>query len=273
MTSGNEGNPSEQPAATPTGQAAQTIALDEDVLRANHVVVKYPNGFCAVNDISFRIPSASIIGVVGESGSGKTSLALAVTGLIPSHSGELMFLGKDLLKTSRDEIRRVRADVQLVFQNPHASLELRKIRPDRTAWIDDEALMERVHLDPILLSRYPHQLSGGQAQRVCIARALLFRPRLIVADEPSSGLDVSVQALILQLLLELRDQEKLSILFISHDLSVVRRMCSYTYVMRGGEVVEEGETERLFDHPEHDYTKQLLAAVPGRERHTEVDHG
>ena len=259
-------------------------ASSSDLLKAEHVVVEYRDGFRAVDDISFVVPKASVIGVVGESGSGKTSLAMAVTGLIPSKSGTLEFLGRNLLSESREQIRKLRADVQLVFQNPHGSLdprqkvragfrELRRIRPDRTKWIDDDELMRKVHLDPDLLDRYPHQLSGGQAQRVCIARALIFRPQLIVADEPTSGLDVSVQALILQLLTELRDEQQLSILFISHDLSVVRRLCTYMYVMKNGVVVEQGSIEKVFRKPESDYTRQLLDAVPGRERVAEVERG
>jgi ABC-type glutathione transport system ATPase component len=258
------------------GSQIGRVASNNAVLVANDVSVSY-RGTRAVNKISFVVPAASVVGVVGESGSGKTSLALATTGLLPVEASEILFLGKSILGLDKEELRNIRGDVQIIFQNPHASLdprqkvvagfkELRKIFPERTHWITDEDLMDRVHLDRALLHSYPHQLSGGQAQRVCIARALIYRPRLLIADEPTSGLDVSVQALILELLLELREKEQLSILFISHDLSVVRRVCSYVYVMRHGELVEEGPVSDVLENPKEEYTKKLLASVPGRSR-------
>ena len=258
------------------GSQIGRVASNNAVLVAKNVSVSY-RGTRAVNKISFVVPAASVVGVVGESGSGKTSLALATTGLLPVEASEILFLGKSILGLDKEELRNIRGDVQIIFQNPHASLdprqkvvagfkELRKIFPERTHWITDEDLMDRVHLDRALLHSYPHQLSGGQAQRVCIARALIYRPRLLIADEPTSGLDVSVQALILELLLELREKEQLSILFISHDLSVVRRVCSYVYVMRHGELVEEGPVSDVLENPKEEYTKKLLASVPGRSR-------
>ena len=209
------------------GSQIGRVASNNAVLVAKNVSVSY-RGTRAVNKISFVVPAASVVGVVGESGSGKTSLALATTGLLPVEASEILFLGKSILGLDKEELRNIRGDVQIIFQNPHASLdprqkvvagfkELRKIFPERTHWITDEDLMDRVHLDRALLHSYPHQLSGGQAQRVCIARALIYRPRLLIADEPTSGLDVSVQALILDLLLDLREKEQLSILFTSHD--------------------------------------------------------
>jgi len=258
------------------GSQIGRVASNNAVLVAKNVSVSY-RGTRAVNKISFVVPAASVVGVVGESGSGKTSLALATTGLLPVEASEILFLGKSILGLDKKELRNIRGDVQIIFQNPHASLdprqkvvagfkELRKIFPERTHWITNEDLMDRVHLDRALLHSYPHQLSGGQAQRVCIARALIYRPRLLIADEPTSGLDVSVQALILELLLELREKEQLSILFISHDLSVVRRVCSYVYVMRHGELVEEGPVSDVLENPKEEYTKKLLASVPGRSR-------
>lgn len=232
-----------------------------------------------VDDVSLRVRSGEIVGVVGESGSGKTTLAMAIAGLAPhvgaSVSGELDVVGCDPYTADRARMRRMRADVQVVFQNPHASLdprqsvragfaELRGLQPERTAWTTDEQLMERVRLDPSLLDRYPHQLSGGQAQRVCIARALLFRPRLLIADEPTSGLDVSVQARVLELLLDVRERDGIAMLFISHDLSVVRLLCDRVHVMRGGRVVESGATAQVLSAPEDEYTRTLLAASPGR---------
>ena len=232
-----------------------------------------------VDQVSIEVRTGEIVGVVGESGSGKTTLAMAIAGLGPhvgaSVSGELDVVGCDPYTADRARMRQMRADVQVVFQNPHASLdprqsvragfgELRGLQPERTSWTTDEQLMERVRLAPELLDRYPHQLSGGQAQRVCIARALLFRPRLLIADEPTSGLDVSVQASVLQLLLDVRERDGIAMLFISHDLSVVRLLCDRVHVMRGGRVVESGETSRVLSAPEDDYTRKLLAASPGR---------
>jgi ABC-type glutathione transport system ATPase component len=258
-----------------------TVPTGTYVARTSAVTVRYRgnDGTPAVRAASIGVRVGEIVGVVGESGSGKTSLAMALAGL--SHhtggrvEGEIDVLGSDIASAGRAELRRLRAEVQVVFQSPHASLdprqsvrrglrELRAIQRERTNWITDEELMDRVHLAPELLARYPHQLSGGQAQRVCIARALLVRPSVLIADEPTSGLDVSVQARVLSLLGELRDRDGVSILFISHDLNVVRMLCDRVYVMRSGEVVETGDTHRVLTDPHADYTKALLAASPGR---------
>ncbi len=231
--------------------------------------------FAAVKNVSMHIDTAEIVGVVGESGSGKTSLAMALTALGTHTSGTVRLLGTDLTSLSPRAMRALRPEVQVIFQDPHGSLdprqrvrsglaELRRLQPERTAWVDDADLLARVKLAPELLDRFPHQLSGGQAQRVCIARALLMRPRVLVADEPTSGLDVSVQAEVLRLLLDLRDSTSVAIMFISHDLSVVRRICDRVYVMLRGEVVEDGRTVDVFDDPQHPYTRKLLDAVPGR---------
>lgn len=229
----------------------------------------------AVDGVSVHLDAGEIVSVVGESGSGKTTLAMALTALGAHTSGTISLLGHDLQSLGPRALRELRPEVQVVFQDPHGSLdprqsvragfrELRRLQPERTAWTDDAGLLERVRLSPDLLGRYPHQLSGGQAQRVCIARALLLQPRLIVADEPTSGLDVSVQAEVLRLLLDLRDTTGVTILFISHDLSVVRRISDRVYVMLHGKVVEEGATAAVLDAPQHEYTRRLIAAVPGR---------
>jgi peptide/nickel transport system permease protein len=184
-------------------------------------------------------------------------------------------LGIDLSTLGPRELRRRRSDMQVVFQDPVASLdprqsvkaglaEVRALHPERSSWISDEDLMQRVRLTPALLSRFPHQLSGGEAQRVCIARALLVKPRLLVADEPTSALDVSVQADVLRLLLDLRDTTGIAILLISHDLGVIRLLCDRVYVMYEGRVVEEGVVEGILEGPRHPYTQRLVAAVPGR---------
>ncbi|MGI5242238.1 ABC transporter ATP-binding protein [Dactylosporangium sp. CA-139066] len=225
----------------------------------------------ACDEVSLSIAQGEIVGVVGESGSGKTSLAMAVAGLGRITSGTATVSG---VQIGRRLPRESRAEIQVVFQDPHGSLdprqtvqrglkELRRIHPRRTSWIGDEELLAKVGLDPLLLGRLPHQMSGGQAQRISIARALLLRPSLLLADEPTSALDVSVQAQILRLLLSLREEEGLTILFISHDLAVVRAICDRVHVMLRGKVVEEGVTSEVFDRPQHEYTKRLLAAIPG----------
>ncbi|MFT4008959.1 MAG: ATP-binding cassette domain-containing protein [Nocardioidaceae bacterium] len=252
---------------------------DQPVLVVEHLVVEHRNRvtgevFRAVDDVSLEIGSGQSVGVVGESGSGKTTLAMAATGLGPRGEGEIRLLGRSLAALSGEQLRRLRPDVQVVFQDPHGSLdprqsvrsglrELRSLQPERTAWIDDAELLRRVRLSADLLERYPHQLSGGQAQRVCIARALLMRPCIIVADEPTSGLDVSVQADVLKLLEETRAATDSALLMISHDLAVVRSLCRLVHVMFRGKVVEAGDCETVFKDPQDPYTRELLEAMPG----------
>lgn len=252
---------------------------DGPVLEIEDLVVQHRRErsrelFTAVDHVSLSIAPGESVGVVGESGSGKTTLAMAATALGTPGTGTIRLLGRDLRALKHRELRALRPEVQVVFQDPHGSLdprqsvrsgfkELRALQPKRTDWIDDEALLGRVRLAPDLLDRYPHQLSGGQAQRVCIARALMMRPRLIVADEPTSGLDVSVQADVLELLREARRTTGASMLFISHDLAVVRGICQRVVVMYRGAVVEQGEVEDVFARPQHEYTRKLLAAMPG----------
>ncbi len=257
-------------------------AQEPPVVEVDGLTVRFRTGararrphHTAVDGVSLRVGGGEIVGVVGESGSGKTTLGMAVAGLGPRTSGEIRVLGRDLAALRPAELRNLRPEVQVIFQDPHGSLdprqsvrsglrELRGLQPERTSWIGDEELMAQVRLAPDLLGRMPHQLSGGQAQRVCIARALLMRPRLLVADEPTSGLDVSVQAEVLGLLLRLRETTGVSVLFVSHDLSVVRRICDRVYVMLRGRVVEEGTAARVLEEPVHEYTRRLVAAVPGR---------
>ncbi|MDG6106260.1 ABC transporter ATP-binding protein [Dactylosporangium aurantiacum] len=249
------------------------------VLEVDNLVVEHRNRrtgevFRAVDHVSLRISAGESVAVVGESGSGKTTLAMAATGLGTRGDGDIRLLGHSLSAVGRKQLRRLRPEAQVVFQDPHGSLdprqsvrsglrELRSLQPERTAWIEDAELLERVRLEPSILDRYPHQLSGGQAQRVCIARALLMRPRLIVADEPTSGLDVSVQADVLALLKQIRANTGAALLMISHDLAVVRSLCDVVHVMYHGRVVESGPCETVFARPEHDYTRELLAAMPG----------
>jgi len=228
----------------------------------------------AVDEVSLTVHAGEIVGLVGESGSGKSSIALAVCALQVPTSGSVIVAGHDLTRLRGRALRRARADVQMVFQDPVGALdprqtvgkglnELRKLHPERTAGVTDDELLCDVGLDAAILGRLPHQLSGGQAQRVSLARALMLQPVLLVADEPTSALDVSVQAQILKLLDDLRRSRGLGILFISHDLAVVRQVCDSAHVMRHGKLVESGEPSILFSEATHPYTRQLIASVPG----------
>ena len=265
-----------------SGGSGRPLGTPEDsipVLVVDDLVVEHRNRttgevFRAVDGVSLRINAGESVAVVGESGSGKTTLAMAATGLGAGGSGDVQLLGHSLAGIGRRQLRKLRPEVQVVFQDPHGSLdprqsvrsglrELRGLQRERTSWIDDDGLLERVRLTPDMLDRYPHQLSGGQAQRVCIARALLMRPRLIVADEPTSGLDVSVQADVLTLLRETQATTGAALLMISHDLAVVRSVCDSVHVMFRGKVVETGPCESVFKNPKNEYTRELLEAMPG----------
>lgn len=257
------------------------LTEDSDVpaLQVSDLRVVHPRmwsrkgGFVAVDGVTVVVKTGEIVGLVGESGSGKTTVAMAAAGLGRITSGSISVSGA--LANPRSWRRRdFRAQVQVVFQDPHGSLdprqtvragfrELRRLHPKRTAWIGDEDLLAKVQLAPDLLERLPNEISGGQAQRISIARALLMRPSVLVADEPTSALDVSVQAQIIELLHALRRDEGLAILFISHDLSVVRHLCQRVYVMRSGVVVEQGDTEAVAVSPRHEYTRRLIDALPG----------
>jgi oligopeptide/dipeptide ABC transporter ATP-binding protein len=233
-------------------------------------------GITAVRSVSLDIEPGRIHALVGESGSGKTSLARAVLRLLPVESGELLFHGQDLLLMNGRQLRRARRGIQAVFQDPQASLSPRRsvlqtlrepldhFRLGRPAERDDRAMaaLEAVGLDTSLRHRYPHQLSGGQRQRVALARALVSDPELIVADEPLSSLDVSVQAHIIDLIRELKQTRGVAFLFVSHDLAVVRSLADSVSVMYLGELVETAPAAGLFARPAHPYTRALLASVP-----------
>jgi ABC-type glutathione transport system ATPase component len=230
----------------------------------------------AVRGVSIVVAPGELVGIVGESGSGKSSIALAVAGIGRVTSGAIRILGVDRTRPKGGRAGRIaRADVQMVFQDPYSSLdprqkiqsglaELRHLHPARTDWISDEELLRSVGLQDHLLQRYPHQLSGGQCQRISVARALLLKPFVLVADEPTSSLDVSVQAQILNLVLDLQATRGFGVLFISHDLGVVRQVCERVYVLQGGVVVESGATETVFGSPSKPYTQRLIASIPGR---------
>jgi oligopeptide transport system ATP-binding protein len=230
----------------------------------------------AVDDVSFSIDKGETFGLVGESGSGKTTTGRCILRLIEPTKGEVLFDGRDVLRLSRGDLRRARRDMQIVFQDPYSSLNPR-MRVDE---IVEEPLVihklgskverrERVNqlfalvgLNSDHLRRYPHEFSGGQRQRIGLARALALNPSLIIADEPVSALDVSVQAQVVNLLMELQQRLKLTYLFIAHDLRLVEHICSRVAVMYLGRIVEMGETAKLFASPQHPYTRALLSAIP-----------
>lgn len=228
----------------------------------------------AVNDATMSVRSGETIGVVGESGSGKTTMALAIMRLIASE-GDITFMGRDVRSWSTRQLRSLRKDMQIVFQDPFGSLSPRmtcaqiiseglnihNVDPERDQRDLVREVMEEVGLDPETMDRYPHEFSGGQRQRIAIARAMVLRPKLLVLDEPTSALDMTVQVQIVDLLRALQKKYGLAYIFISHDLRVVRAMSHHVMVMKRGDVVEAGAVEQIFDAPRHDYTRQLLAAA------------
>jgi ABC-type oligopeptide transport system ATPase subunit len=227
--------------------------------------------------VSFEIAAGSTIGIVGESGSGKSTLGRALVRLHQPTGGAVTFDGRDITHLPQQALRPLRRDLQVIFQDPMSSLNPRKTieaiiaapllfhhvaANARAAQALTRATLDAVGLPQSFAQRYPHELSGGQRQRVSIARAIALKPRFVLADEIVSGLDVSTQAQILDLLARLKSELKLTLAFISHDLSVVRRLCDRVIVMKGGVIVEDRETAALFAAPEHPYTRQLLAAIP-----------
>ncbi|MEP5728983.1 MAG: ABC transporter ATP-binding protein [Sulfitobacter sp.] len=228
----------------------------------------------AVNDATLSVRAGETLGIVGESGSGKTTLALAIMRLIASDGG-ITFMDQDVRSWSTRELRRLRKDMQIVFQDPFGSLSPRmtcfqiiseglnihNVDPSRDQRELVQDVMVEVGLDPITMDRYPHEFSGGQRQRIAIARAMVLRPRLLVLDEPTSALDMTVQVQIVELLRDLQVKYGLAYLFISHDLKVVRAMSHKVMVMKRGDVVEYGTTEDLYERPQSDYTRTLLQAT------------
>jgi peptide/nickel transport system ATP-binding protein len=231
----------------------------------------------AVRDVTLSLPKGGTLGVVGESGSGKSTLARCITRLVQADGGSIRLDGVNLLQLSKREARQAARRVQMVFQDPYGSLNPRRRAGELvaqgpmihgmsrdSAMAKARELFSLVGLDPAAIERFPHEFSGGQRQRIGLARALAMEPEVLVADEPVSALDVSVQAQVLKLLADLRVRLGLSIVFITHDLRVAAQVCDLVAVMKDGEVVEHGPIAQVFEAPRHAYTKALLASVPGR---------
>jgi ABC-type oligopeptide transport system ATPase subunit len=255
------------------------------LLDVSHLVKQFTRGkglfrrgttLTAVGDVSFSIEEGETFGLVGESGSGKTTTGRCILRLVEPTSGEIRFRGENVLALSRPRLRELRRHMQIVFQDPYSSLNprmrARQIveeplvihhlgdKPARRQRVAE--LFQLVGLDPTHLERHPHEFSGGQRQRIGLARALALNPSFLVLDEPVSALDVSVQAQVINLLIELQERLKLTYLFIAHDLRLVEYICGRVAVMYLGKIVEMGPTRALFEAPQHPYTRALLSAIP-----------
>ena len=273
---------------------AYKVSVDsEALLNVSHLNTKYPirkaslftgakEYLHVVKDISLTINKGEILGLVGESGSGKSSFGKTIMRLVDSESGKVLLGDTEILGLTGDELKKSRRDYQMIFQDPYASLNPRMTILDTLSEallthniVSSEGVYARVAelivsvgLDERSLRKYPHEFSGGQRQRIAIARAIAVEPQLIVADEAVSALDVTIKAQVLELLLNLTKKYNLTMLFISHDLSVVRYVCDRVAVMQFGEILEVGETESLFANPQHEYTQRLLKAIPTIPEHT-----
>ena len=256
--------------------------MDLDILVKGEKLRKYfdvgsKSKLHAVDDVDIEIPRGTTLGVVGESGCGKSTLARVTLGLIPKTSGTLYFDGKDISHLSRKEQAEYRRQMQIIFQDPYSSLDPRmsvfelisepldvnkvfKHKDEKQDYV--MGLMKQVGLAERFVNAYPHEMDGGRRQRVCVARALALNPKFIVCDEPVSALDVSIQAQILNLLMDLQDERGLTYMFITHDMSVVKHISNEIMVMYLGQCVERASSSELFKNPLHPYTKALLSAVP-----------
>lgn len=247
-------------------------------LKGVQIVYPGPPSHLAVSDIDLVVPHGSTVGLVGESGSGKSSLARCVMGLVRATEGSVLLDGTDVTNPRGRALEVLRSQVQMVFQDPRSSLNPRidvgtsveeavrvaakGPRTDGHRPPTTPELFDMVGLDPALAGRFPHQLSGGQLQRIAIARALARRPQLLLLDEVTASLDVSAQAVVLNLLRRIQREQGIAMLYISHDLSVIRYVSDHLYILQRGEMVEQGDCEQIFSAAQHPYTQALLAAVP-----------
>ncbi|TCS41762.1 murein tripeptide/oligopeptide ABC transporter ATP binding protein OppF [Reinekea marinisedimentorum] len=248
-----------------------------DVYPPNAMPWTKPAKLKAVNGVSFDLYAGETLGIVGESGCGKSTLARAVIKMVPAEAGKVMWLGKDLISANKKEMQNARRDLQMIFQDPLASLNPRMTigdiiaEPLKTHYPQMPAterkqkvkeMLVKVGLLPNQINRYPHEFSGGQCQRIGIARALILNPKLIICDEPVSALDVSIQAQIVNLLMDLQEEMGLSLIFIAHDLSIVQHISTRVMVLYLGNVCEITTSDQLYSTPRHPYTQALISAVP-----------
>jgi microcin C transport system ATP-binding protein len=272
-----EAEPKGEPPATDT---TRPVVVETDNLKVwfpikRGLLQKTVDYVKAVDGLSMKLRAGETLGVVGESGSGKTTLGLAILRLLSSE-GPIAYVGKRIDALNNKQMRPLRKEMQIVFQDPYGSLSPRLTVEQiieeglliQNPELDEDSRRERVAtalrevgLDPATRDRYPHEFSGGQRQRIAVARAMVLKPKFVMLDEPTSALDMSVQAQIVDLLRDLQRKRDLAYLFISHDLKVVRALCNYVIVMKNGKVVEEGPARDIFSHPQDDYTKALLAAA------------
>ncbi|MEP4486743.1 MAG: ABC transporter ATP-binding protein [Halioglobus sp.] len=270
-------------AAIPSDSKTPMAETPESLIQVRNLCTWFSQGsnqpvVKAVNDVSFDIRRGEVLGLVGESGSGKSTIGRSLLRLVPVTSGEVSFDGTDVTALQGNALKDMRRRMQMIFQDPFASLNprmtvfdtlaepllLHGIENRKTVSAGVLKLMDDVGLARAFVRKYPHEFSGGQRQRIAIGRALATRPEFIVADEPVSALDVTIQAQILDLMQELGREYGLTMLFVSHDLAVVRHLADRILVLYKGELVEEGTCEQLFEHPQQEYTRSLLSAIPGR---------
>ncbi|MDE2183356.1 MAG: ABC transporter ATP-binding protein [Alphaproteobacteria bacterium] len=273
-----ENNEGVQTCAAPAADAPNILEVSDLAVHFPvHIGPTATKALRAVDSVSFTLRQGETLGVVGESGSGKSTLARAILQLLPKTGGTVVWMGNHLDAHKRDDLRRLRRDLQIVFQDPLASLDPRRTigqsiaeplqslmpmltRDEVSARV--RAIMTKVGLDPAWINRYPHEFSGGQNQRVGVARAMIIEPKLVICDEAVSALDVSIQAQIVKLIADLQSQTGMSLIFISHDLAIVRQLAHRVMVLFLGRVVEFADSEMIYSNPRHPYTKTLLAAVP-----------
>lgn len=257
--------------------SVRNLAVHYPIRRKDAGFFDRPEVLKAVDDVSFDLKAGETLGIVGESGCGKSTLARAIIRMVPAKDGQVLWMGQDLLKLNRSGMQARRKDIQMIFQDPLAALNPRmtagniiseplKTHMPHLSKSDMRdmvvAMLEKVGMGGEHINRYPHEFSGGQCQRIGIARALITNPNLIVCDEPVSALDVSVQAQVVNLLMQLQKELGLSLLFIAHDLSVVKHISNRIMVLYFGKIAELGEARQVIENPQHDYTRKLISSVP-----------